>query len=244
VEGLLFAIGLALLAAFVAARIDSYLGSRAALREFYAGSSSANAASPAPDSGSVTTMPELTRPAVDPNNWDRHRWQEYLQSAGDPSGKPIAVLRIAKLSLEVPVLEGTDDRTLNRGAGRIAGTAHPGEAGNIGIAAHRDGFFRKLKDVHVGDPIELVSLNETDTYIVDRIQIVTPDDVQVLEPRGIPSLTLVTCYPFYFIGEAPQRYIVTASLRERQGGSANTHADAGLESDSSRSVAFHNGRHS
>jgi sortase A len=189
-------------------------------------------------------MPEISRPAVDSDSWDRHRWQEYQQSASDPPGKPIAVLRITKLSLEVPVLEGTDDRTLNRGAGRIAGTARPGEAGNIGIAAHRDGFFRKLKDVHVGDPIELVSQNGTDIYVVDRIQIVTPNNVKVLEPTASPSLTLVTCYPFYFIGDAPKRYIVTATLRERQAGSGNTHAVAGPGSNKSQSEAFHNNRHS
>jgi sortase A len=88
----------------------------------------------------------------------------------------------------------------------------PGEEGNIGIAGHRDGFFRVLKDVGQGDAIELQGPIRTDTYVVDRIVIVSTDDVSVLQRRSRPSLTLVTCYPFYFIGSAPRRYIIQASL--------------------------------
>jgi len=108
------------------------------------------------------------------------------------------------------VFDGTDDLTLNRGVGRIAGTARPGQGGNLGIAGHRDGFFRGLKDVGAGDQIELKIPGRTEVYQVDDVQIVKPTDVQVLEDRGVPTLTLVTCYPFYFIGNAPQRYIVRA----------------------------------
>jgi sortase A len=114
--------------------------------------------------------------------------------------------------LEVPVFEGTDDFTLNLGAGRIIGTAKPGSSGNIGIAAHRDGFFRGLKDIQEGDEIDLVTAGRRAAYLVDSIRIVTPDDVSVLHARERPSLTLVTCYPFYFVGSAPNRYIVQASL--------------------------------
>ena len=124
-----------------------------------------------------------------------------------------SLLTIPRVSLEVPVFEGTDDLTLNRGAGRIAGTAAIGDAGNIGIAAHRDGFFRALKDVREGDEVGLNSAQSNAVYVVDTIEIVAPGDVHVLEPRGHPSLTLVTCYPFYFVGDAPQRYIVHATLR-------------------------------
>ena len=91
---------------------------------------------------------------------------------------------------------------MNHAVGRILGTAWPGEEGNIGIAGHRDGFFRGLKDVVVGDTIDLKMLKGTDKYIVDQIQIVKPNQVDVLKPRSIPSLTLVTCYPFYFLGSA------------------------------------------
>ena len=112
--------------------------------------------------------------------------------------------------MEAPLLEGTDDVTLNRGVGRIEGTAHPGEDGNLGIAGHRDSFFRVLKDIKVGDRVDLEGLERSDTYVVDQVEIVDPGDVSVLRPRSKPSLTLVTCYPFYFIGSAPRRYIVHA----------------------------------
>lgn len=229
IETMLLAFGLAALAAFGVARIDSYLGARAALREFAALSSSSSAASRIADAA-PDTVAELDSGNVDFDSWDEHRRREFLRNAAGASGKPIAVLRIPKIHLEVPVLEGTDDRTLNRGAGRIAGTARPGDAGNIGIAAHRDGFFRGLKDVRIGDTVELATLKGKHNYTVDRIQIVTPDNVKVLEPRTTPSLTLVTCYPFYFIGEAPQRYIVSASqvpdAQKDFGGIANTRGTA------------------
>jgi len=129
------------------------------------------------------------------------------------AGHAIAILRIPKLRLEVPVLDGTDAITLNRGVGRIRGTALPGEGGNIAIAGHRDGFFRRLKDIHAGDEIELLAAQRTDIYIVDRIVIVDPDDTSVLENGATPALTLVTCYPFHYIGNAPRRFVVEASLK-------------------------------
>jgi sortase A len=126
----------------------------------------------------------------------------------------LAVLRIPALHLEVPVLEGTDEVTLNRGVGRIAGTSLPGQGGNIGVAGHRDGFFRSLKDIRTGDAIELVTMSGTDVFVVDRIRITGPTDVSVLRPRAKHSLTLVTCYPFYFVGPAPSRYVVEAYLKQ------------------------------
>ena len=117
------------------------------------------------------------------------------------------------------MFEGTDDLALNRGVGWIAGTARPGEAGNgnIGIAGHRDGFFRGFKDILLGDEVELSTLEGVSFYAVDSIEIVSPDNVTVLRPRGVPSLTLVTCYPFYFVGDAPQRFIVHATLKRQVG---------------------------
>ena len=125
---------------------------------------------------------------------------------------PLAVINFPQHEFRVPVFEGTDELTLNSGAGWIAGTARPGEEGNIGIAGHRDSFFRVLKDVKAGDVIELSTLEETATYVVDQVETVDPKDVSVLGPRPSPSLTLVTCYPFYFVGPAPQRFIVHAAL--------------------------------
>lgn len=150
--------------------------------------------------------------AVDFSLWAGKRIEAYKQALATRMGPPLAILSIPRLRLEVPVFEGTDDRTLNRGAGRIAGTARPGELGNIAIAAHRDGFFRSLKDIQPGDRIELAQFRRKFVYTVDNISVVDPSDVTVLRPRPQPSLTLVTCYPFYFIGDAPQRYIVQASL--------------------------------
>ena len=127
-------------------------------------------------------------------------------------GEAIGVLRIASLGMEVPVLEGTDKMTLNRGVGRIAGTALPGLGGNIAIAGHRDSFFRPLRKIRSGDKIELLTRSGKHLYSVDQIKVTNPKDVSVLQPRQTPSLTLVTCYPFYYVGAAPKRYIVTASL--------------------------------
>jgi len=138
-----------------------------------------------------------------------HAWQLAIHREGPP---PIAVLRIPRIGLEVPVLEGTDDSTLDRGAGHIEDTAAPGTDGNAGIAGHRDGFFRALKDVVPGDALELDLRSSTERYRIERIWIVEPDDVSVLDGTPARSVTLVTCYPFYFIGSAPQRYIVRAVL--------------------------------
>lgn len=144
--------------------------------------------------------------------WSPQRIKHYQLSLAAQLGPPVALLRIPKIRLEVPVLEGTDDLTMDRAVGLIAGTARPGEEGNIGISGHRDGFFRGLKDIREGDGIELVTETGTDTYTIDHIVIVKPADVSVLAPRPRPSITLVTCYPFYFVGSAPQRYIVQASM--------------------------------
>ena len=160
--------------------------------------------------GDLTKQLEL--PDIDFGLWGARRIEVYKHVAGKQSGLPLAVLRIPKIRLETPLFDGTDELTLNHGAGRIIGTAHVGDQGNIGIAGHRDSFFRKLKDVRVGDAIELQTLKGTLVYIVDQIQIVSPRQVEVLRPTSVPSLTLVTCYPFYFVGSAPERYIVTASL--------------------------------
>ena len=144
--------------------------------------------------------------------WSPQRIKHYQQSLAAQLGPPVALLRIPKIRLEVPVLEGTDELTMDRAVGLIVGTARPGEDGNIGISGHRDGFFRGLKDIREGDGIELVTATGTDTYTIDHIVIVKPADVSVLAPRPRPSITLVTCYPFYFVGSAPQRYIVQASM--------------------------------
>jgi sortase A len=110
------------------------------------------------------------------------------------------------------MLEGSDDGTLSRGAGHIEDTPYPGQAGNIGVAGHRDTVFRPLRNIKVGDPLELTTANRLYRYKISKTIIVGPDDVYVLDPTEKPTLTLVTCYPFEYIGHAPKRFIVQAQL--------------------------------
>lgn len=137
--------------------------------------------------------------------------------AADPAPAPaitekpvLAVLRIARLSLEVPVKYGTSEAVLRGGAGLIEGTAPPDAAGNVGIAAHRDTFFRPLEDVARGDLIEVETTTGFRSFRVITLSIVRPDQVSVLENTGANRLTLVTCYPFRYFGNAPLRFIVGA----------------------------------
>jgi len=151
--------------------------------------------------------------AVDFALWSQKRIEAYKQALAAKLDAPVARLSIPRIGIdEVPVFEGTGDLTLNRGAGLIAGMGRPGRPGNVGIAAHRDSFFRGLKDIKVGDQIELNARSREFAYKVEDIEIVDPGDVSVLKSRSKPSLTLVTCYPFYFVGDAPMRYIVHAAL--------------------------------
>ena len=203
-ESMLLISALLLLGIYIAARVHGTIESRAELQKFKEPVRSSKNTS----AGSVVA----SQLKADFSLWSSKRIEEYERAVGEYIETPLAVLRISKVHLEVPVVDGTDDLSLNVGVGHIAGTVRPGEDGNIGIAGHRDGFFRVLKDVVPGDAIELQVANRTDTYVVDRIVIVSTADVSVLHPRARPSLTLVTCYPFYFIGSAPQRYIVQASL--------------------------------
>jgi sortase A len=144
--------------------------------------------------------------------WDSARIRAYQRSLAVSFPAPEAILRVPKAAIEVPILEGTDDLTLNRGVGHIPGTSLPGHSGNIAITGHRDGFFRGLKDLTTGDTIEVVRHNQTDKYVVRNIKIVLPSDTSVLNKTDDSTLTLITCYPFYYVGSAPQRYIVQASL--------------------------------
>ena len=153
--------------------------------------------------------------------WSEKRIKAYRATLLVDAPPPLAVLQISALRLQVPVLEGTDDFMLDRAVGHILGAALPGELGNVGIAGHRDGFFRGLKDIRAGATIDLFHQHGTLRYIVDDIRIVPPTDVSVLAPRAKPAITLVTCYPFYFVGSAPLRYIVHATLADANGWKAS-----------------------
>ena len=157
----------------------------------------------------------LSQPVTpDLSLWDVERIRAWRTTLSQTAPSPLAVLRIAKIGLEVAVLPGTDEFVLNRAVGHIEDTALPGADGNSGIAGHRDGFFRGLKDIAPGDAIELETLSGRQKFLVERTWIVDPEDVSVLDPTPVRSVTLVTCYPFYFIGSAPQRFIVRAVRAE------------------------------
>jgi sortase A len=203
-ERALLILGGLLVAIYVAASIHRTVLSSAELRRFKA----RQLASSEP----LEVAPTPVTP--DFSLWSEGRIKDYQESLAEHFAPAIGILRIPKIHLEVPVLEGTDDLVLNRGVGHLVGTANPGENGNMGIAGHRDGFFRGLKDISLGDTIGMATLKQTETYVIDRITIVDPNDVSVLKPGPHASLTLVTCYPFYFVGSAPKRYIVRASVAD------------------------------
>jgi sortase A len=122
----------------------------------------------------------------------------------------IGRVEIPRLLLSAVVIEGVDKTTLRRAVGHIPGTALPGEPGNVGLAGHRDTFFRPLKDLKLKDRIRFSTLGGNFNYEVESLRIVEPDNVGVLASSGENVLTLVTCYPFHYVGPAPQRWIVRA----------------------------------
>jgi len=137
-------------------------------------------------------------------------------AAAEPSreaGSPIlGRLAIPRLHLRAIVREGDGDDTLAVALGHVAGTALPGEAGNTAIAGHRDTLFRSLRNISRDDVIVFQTTHGSYTYHVEDMSIVKPQDVAVLAPRSYPEITLITCYPFYYVGPAPKRFIVRARL--------------------------------
>lgn len=209
----LLVMGLVLLTVWFAARLQRSISSTIALEEFKAENSEE------PSRRALGSPDPLLGVRIDFGLWSVKRISAYEDSLSKKTDVPLAILRIPKIGLEVPIFNDTDDLTLNRGVGRILGTAQIGASGNLGIAGHRDGFFRGLQNLGAGDVLELVRprhLEDPDRYAVKEIRVVTPDDISVLNPTRVPTLTLVTCFPFYFVGHAPKRYIVTAQLVNAQ----------------------------
>jgi sortase A len=206
VELILLFLGLLFSAIWLFARLHGALSSRAAIARFHAVEAEASGKSAVPSDPVLGTK-------VDVQLWSPKRVSAYEDSLTRKTDVPLAILRIPKINLEAPIFNDTDDVTLNRGLGRIPGTARVGEIGNLGVAGHRDGFFRGLKDIGPGDILELNLFGKTEKYVVSRIQIVKPEDTSVLRPTETQTLTLVTCFPFYYVGSAPDRYIVTASIQ-------------------------------
>ena len=128
------------------------------------------------------------------------------------TGSLIGMLDVPRLELSTPVIQGDDTRTLKRAVGHLPDTPMPWDEGNSAIAGHRDGLFRPLKDVKIGDEIRFRTTRAEYLYRVKKTAIVKPDDLSVLAPQDDPAtLTLITCYPFYYVGSAPKRFIVHAT---------------------------------
>jgi len=154
----------------------------------------------------VSAKRSLERQVQADNGHNAIRLQPVVKK-GDVLGR----MDIPRLGVSIAILQGTSSRTLRLGAGHIDGTSFPGEAGNSGIAGHRDTFFRGLKDIRRNDEVQLQTATGLFRYEVDWAQVVEPSDTTVLETSTVEStLTLVTCYPFYFLGPAPMRFVVRA----------------------------------
>lgn len=139
------------------------------------------------------------------------------------TGEIIGRVDIPRLNLSAAVAEGDDDKTLKSAVGHLPDTPLPWQRrGNVALAAHRDGLFRPLEKIRIEDEVRIVTARGEYHYRVKKTHIVDPDDVWVIAPTDTPTITLITCYPFSFVGNAPQRFIVQAELVEDIGGAALT----------------------
>jgi sortase A len=165
------------------------------------------------EGGRQTAIEKFQAAPLQPDQslWAPGRVRDWQASLALVTETPVAILRIPDLGLEVPVYESASELHLNRGAGLIAGMGLPDKGGNLGIAGHRDGYFRVLKDAAPGQKIVLETRLGTHTYRVDTTAVVDPADLAPLADTVDPTITLVTCYPFWFLGHAPQRFIVRGS---------------------------------
>lgn len=148
----------------------------------------------------------------DTSLWNAGRVDDYKASLQADLPEIMAVLEIPSVGLKVPVYSTNTELVMDRGAGVIDGMSYPHEPGNIGISGHRDGYFRVLKDIQVGDAISLQTLEGVKQFRINATKIVAISDKTLLRDTDDQTVTLVTCYPFYFVGHAPKRFIVTASL--------------------------------
>jgi sortase A len=200
IEQVLFVVGVFLLAYFAIVNVETALYQAYEDRELDAILRSRSSAS-SHDTRAAAPAASAGVPAV-PVRRPRHL----------PTGSIIGRVEIPRLKVSSVVRAGSDARTLRLAVGHIPGTSLPGEQGNVGLAGHRDTFFRRLRDVRPNDEIRIAGPDGTYVYRVARTSIVEPSDVWVLDPTPQPSLTLVTCYPFSYVGSAPQRFIVHADL--------------------------------
>ena len=198
IERLLFVIGIVCLGIWVYAFVDTRLTQRREeqrLEEVLRQRAAPRASTPAAETDELGSFQEK---------------EQFASEADLEEGALIGRITIPRVGVSAIVLHGVDHTTLRRGVGHIPGTPLPTHGGNLGLAGHRDSFFRELKDIRQNDTIELTTLDGTYEYKVEWTKIVLPTETDVLADGGSPSLTLVTCYPFYYIGSAPKRFIVHA----------------------------------
>ncbi len=143
--------------------------------------------------------------------WSDEAKARYVAALDETPGATLGRLRAPSLGLEVPVYENASDLHMDLGAGVIEGMSYPHEPGHIGIAGHRDGYFRALKDIAVGDALVLDTLDGEKRFVVEELKIIDPEEVAYLDYTTDQRLTIVTCYPFYYAGNAPQRFLVRAA---------------------------------
>jgi sortase A len=205
-ERLLRLFGFLMLFLFAAVHIYIAVYSHAAIRAFWRSQSTSTRVF-ADSSHRKIAIPDF-------RFWSQKRIEVYQASLIARVAGLLGVLRTSAINLEVPALEGTDDLTLSRAVGHVEGTAAPGETSNVGIAGHRAGFFRGLKDIHLGNMLDPQMGKGNFCDVVDETVIVSPEDVSVLVPRPKGTLTLVTCYPFHFVGSAPLRYVAHATITD------------------------------
>jgi len=159
-------------------------------------------------------------------------WQRQAARVSVPGKAPVSPdqlltrLQIPKIQMDAIVVEGASRRELSEGPGHMKQTAQPGETGNAVITAHRDTFFRHIYELNKGDQIQVRRSGRTFTYEVTGKKIVMPEDISVIKPTNNPQLTLITCYPTYYIGPAPKRLVVFSKLVDSDGQPANQAAQA------------------
>jgi sortase A len=202
-EVTIWAVGLVLLSYYTALRVSAEHDRRIGVEAFNALRHVAHQQTPA-DRRLVPTG------KVDQSLWSEARVRAFRRT--NLHEVPEGILRIPALRLVVPIYSGTTSAELDRGAGHVDGTAPLDSAGNAAIAGHRDGFFRSLRRIKLGQVLYVETLSHTLRYRVIETQIVAPSNMSVLATTARPSVTLITCYPFYFVGPAPRRFIVRAVL--------------------------------
>jgi sortase A len=137
---------------------------------------------------------------------------EKVSSGDANSATLLGRIEIPRVGVSAIVEEGESNSTLAQSVGHLSGTALPGQPGNVALAAHRDTYFRDLEDIQTGDDVYFTTATAVYKYKVDNLSVVAPDDVSVIAPSNDSRLTLITCYPFHFIGPAPKRFVVSAHL--------------------------------